>query len=250
MKNVLKITLSTLLISSSIFAATSVALSKASNETSPVLNVQVQSDKDVYGIQFDVIYDASELSIESSEITSPLNVDVYSKVKKDGLLRVVMFDVNGNKLHSNDRTLSDIVTLPFVALNSKDISTLVEFDNVIVAGFNGEDLEASSDNLTVDMYESIPTVTTLSKNYPNPFNPSTTINYDISKSGNVSIVVYDLNGAEVKTLVNEFKSASKGYNVTWDGKNNSGQSVASGQYFYVMNAAGGFTSTQYMTLLK
>ena len=81
MKNVLTIALSTLLISSSVFAATSLALSKASNETSPVLNVQVQSDKDVYGIQFDVIYDASELSIESSEITSPLNVDVYSKVK-------------------------------------------------------------------------------------------------------------------------------------------------------------------------
>ena len=250
MKNVLTIALSAILVSSSLFAATSVALSKSAKETSPALNVQVHSDKDVYGIQFDVIYDPSELSIESSEVTSPLNIDVYSKVKKDGLLRVVMFDVNGNKLHSNNKTFSDIITLPFIALNSKDVSTLVEFDNVIVAGFNGEDLEASSDNLTVDMYESIPTVTTLSKNYPNPFNPSTTINYDISKGGHVSIVVYDLNGAEVKTLVNEFKSASKGYNVTWDGKNNSGQSVASGQYFYVMNAAGGFTSTQYMTLLK
>ena len=249
MKKVFTIAISTLLISS-IFASTSVALSKASNEASPVLNVQVQSDKDVYGIQFDVIYDASKLSIESSDITSPLNIDVYSKVKEDGLLRVVMFDVNGNKLHSNDKTFSDIITLPFTALNSKDVSTLVEFDNVIVAGFNGTDLEASFDNLSVDMYETLPTATSLSKNYPNPFNPSTTIDYDIAKSGHVSIVIYDLNGAEVKTLVNEFKSAASGYNVTWDGRNNSGQSVASGQYFYVMNAAGGFSSTQYMTLLK
>ena len=249
MKKVFAIAISTLLVSS-IFASTSVALSKASNETSPVLNVQVQSDKDVYGIQFDVIYDASELSIESSDITSPLNIDVYSKVKEDGLLRVVMFDVNGNKLHSNDKTFSDIITLPFTALNSKDVSTLVEFDNVIVAGFNGEDLEASFDNFSVDMYQTLPTATSLSKNYPNPFNPSTTIDYDIAKSGHVSIVIYDLNGAEVKTLVNEFKSAASGYNATWDGRNNSGQSVASGQYFYVMNAAGGFSSTQYMTLLK
>jgi len=249
MKKVFAIAISTLLVSS-VFASTSVALSKASNETSPVLNVQVQSDKDVYGIQFDVIYDASELSIESSDITSPLNIDVYSKVKEDGLLRVVMFDVNGNKLHSNDKTFSDIITLPFTALNSKDVSTLVEFDNVIVAGFNGEDLEASFDNFSVDMYQTLPTATSLSKNYPNPFNPSTTIDYDIAKSGHVSIVIYDLNGAEVKTLVNEFKSAASGYNATWDGRNNSGQSVASGQYFYVMNAAGGFSSTQYMTLLK
>ena len=248
MKKVFALVLSTILVSS-IFAGTSVGLSKASNEISPTLNVQIHSDKDVYGIQFDVIYNSSELSIESSDITSPLNIDVYSKVKEDGLLRVVMFDVNGNKLHSENQSFSDIITLPFTTLNSKDVSTLVEFDNVIVAGFNGEDLEASFDNLTVDVYESIPSVTTLSKNYPNPFNPSTTIEYSVSNRGHVSLVVYDLNGAEVKTLVNEFKSESN-YSVNWDGKNNSGQSVASGQYFYVMNASGGFVSTQYMTLLK
>tara|TARA_Y100001970_G_C14026622_1_gene746406 strand:+ start:226 stop:972 length:747 start_codon:yes stop_codon:yes gene_type:complete len=248
MKKVFLVAVSTLLVSS-IFASTTVSLSKA-DQASPTLNVQVSSDKDVYGIQFDVLYDASKLSIESSDITSPLNIDVYSKVKEDGLLRVVMFDVNGNKLHSNNVSFTSIVTLPFTANGSKDVSTLVEFDNVIVAGFNGEDLEASFDNFNVDAYAGIPTVTTLSKNYPNPFNPSTTINYDIAQNGHVSIVVYDLNGAEVKTLVNEFKSVGKEYSITWDGKNNSGQSVASGQYFYVMNAAGGFTSTQYMTLLK
>ena len=110
MKKVFLIAISTILVSS-IFASTSVALSKATNETSPALNVQIHSDKDVYGIQFDVIYDASELSIESSDITSPLNIDVYSKVKKDGLLRVVMFDVNGNKLHSDNQSFSDIITL-------------------------------------------------------------------------------------------------------------------------------------------
>ena len=83
----------------------------------------------------------------------------------------------------------------------------------------------------------------------NPFNPSTTIDYSVSQRGHVSIVIYDLNGAEVKTLVNEFKTESS-YSANWNGKNNSGQSVASGQYFYVMNAPGGFSTTKYMTLLK
>ena len=245
MRKLIITAISTILVSS-IFAETSVVLSKPTNETSPILNVQIHSDKDVYGIQFDVIYDASELTIEKAETN--LNMEVYSKVKEAGLLRVVMFDVNGNKLHNANQSPSNIITLPFTAVSSNDISTLVEFDNVIVAGFNGEDLEASSQNYALeDSY--LPQTTTLSKNYPNPFNPSTTIEYSVASRGHVSIVVYDLNGAEVKTLVNEFK-AQDSYKIEWDGKNNSGQSVASGQYFYVMSAPGGFSNTQYMTLLK
>ena len=246
MKTLIIAAISTILVSN-IFANTSVVLSKPTNETSPTLNVQIHSDKDVYGIQFDIIYDSSELSIEKAETN--LNMEVYSKVKEDGLLRVVMFDLNGNKLHEAGQSFSEIITLPFTATNSKDFSTLVEIIDVIVAGFNGEDLEATSQNFNVEWTTTIPSVTTLSKNYPNPFNPKTKIEYSISERGHVSILIYDLNGAEVKTLVNEFKAESN-YIVVWDGKNNSGQSVASGQYFYLMSAPGGFSSTQYMTLLK
>ena len=246
MKKIILLAIYTLSLSA-LFAETSLVLTKSAVDTTPTLNVEVKSDTDVYGIQFDILFDSDELFIEKAE--SKLNMEVYSKVKKDGVLTVLMFDVSGNKIHDSGSTLTDIITLPFTAKNAKDVSTLVEFDNVIVAGYNGKDLDASFENFSVEIFESLPTTTTLSKNYPNPFNPSTTIEYSVANRGHVSIVVYDLNGAEVKTLVNEFKPESN-YSIDWDGKNNSGQSVASGQYFYVMSAAGGFTSTQYMTLLK
>ena len=68
-------------------------------------------------------------------------------------------------------------------------------------------------------------------NYPNPFNPSTTIEYEILKSGNVEISVYDLSGRLVKTLLN--KSQQKGdYKVEWDATNQSEQKVSSGFYVY------------------
>jgi hypothetical protein len=83
----------------------------------------------------------------------------------------------------------------------------------------------------------------LAQNYPNPFNPSTTISFSVPKSGFVKLVVYDLLGKEVTTLLNEEKVAGK-YEVNFNVNN-----LASGIYFYTINA-GSFTSTKKMILMK
>jgi hypothetical protein len=75
----------------------------------------------------------------------------------------------------------------------------------------------------------------LSQNYPNPFNPNTEIEYVIDQPSHVSIVVYNLLGKEVKTLVNEEKRAGI-YQVKWDGMNEAGTSVPSGIYLYRISA--------------
>ena len=158
-----------------------------------------------------------------------------------------MFDFDGQPLTAKSGT--HLINLPFEVSNSIDASTLLEFTGeLIVAGYNGEKIEANFEDNYLTLDDALPSTTSLSKNYPNPFNPSTTIEYSISKPGHVSLVVYDLNGSTVKTLVNDFAGRNN-YSVTWDGKNDSGQQVASGQYFYVMQAPG-FTSTEYMTLIK
>ena len=84
---------------------------------------------------------------------------------------------------------------------------------------------------------------TLSNNYPNPFNPTTTIKYSVPKLSFVSIKVYDVLGRLVKTLVNENKPAGN-YNVTFDGSN-----FVSGVYFYRMES-GSFSQTMKLLLLK
>jgi len=70
----------------------------------------------------------------------------------------------------------------------------------------------------------------LYQNYPNPFNPSTTIEYKLANSGNVKIDVYDMRGCKINTLVNNFQSSGK-HLVSWNGKSDTGQSIASGVYF-------------------
>jgi hypothetical protein len=89
----------------------------------------------------------------------------------------------------------------------------------------------------------IPNKFELFQNYPNPFNPSTLINYQLPVSNNVKLVIYDLVGREVTTLVNEKQQAGK-YQVTFDASN-----YASGVYFYKL-VSGDFTQIRKMVVLK
>lgn len=93
-----------------------------------------------------------------------------------------------------------------------------------------------------------PVVTALGDNYPNPFNPETTISFNMKNAGQVSLNVYNIKGQKVKALVNEVKEAGT-HTVVWNGKDNSGAQVASGVYFYRMTN-GNYTSTKKMVLMK
>jgi hypothetical protein len=78
----------------------------------------------------------------------------------------------------------------------------------------------------------------LSANYPNPFNATTQISFALPKSGFVTLKVYDLAGHEVKTLVNGSEQATSPVSVTWDGTNEAGIPVSSGNYLYKMEVNG------------
>ena len=88
----------------------------------------------------------------------------------------------------------------------------------------------------------------LAQNFPNPFNPTTTIKFDMKAKGLVRIRLYNVAGQLVRTLVDEVKDAG-GYTIGWDGKNNRGSAVASGIYFYKMETAG-FSATKKLVLLR
>jgi len=89
---------------------------------------------------------------------------------------------------------------------------------------------------------------TLEQNMPNPFNPSTTIKYSIAQDADVSLIVYDVSGRRVRTLVNTHQRADV-YKTAWNGLNDQGGRVASGVYFYKL-VAGKFVETRKMLLLK
>jgi hypothetical protein len=85
-------------------------------------------------------------------------------------------------------------------------------------------------------------------NYPNPFNPSTTIKFSVPAACDISLVVYNVLGQEVKTLYDGRIDAGT-HDVVWNGDNNSSARVASGVYFYRLRS-GDFDRSRKMTLIK
>ena len=79
-----------------------------------------------------------------------------------------------------------------------------------------------------------PVYTLDANNYPNPFNPETTIAFSVPAAGLTTLKIYNLKGQVVRTLVNDTREAGN-HNVVWNGKDDKGNSVSSGMYFYRVN---------------
>ncbi len=95
----------------------------------------------------------------------------------------------------------------------------------------------------------IPGIAFKTSNYPNPFNPSTTIKFTVPKTGHLSLKVYNVRGQLVKTLIDGQVESTDSGSIVWDGSNNQGSSVSSGVYFYEART-GGEVKVQKMALVK
>ena len=119
-------------------------------------------------------------------------------------------------------------------------------ENYLVAGTYGRSMYKIDLNLITDVENDQPKILksfSLSQNYPNPFNPTTKISWQSPISSHQTLIVYDVTGKEVATLVNEYKSAGK-HQMDFNAS-----TLASGIYFYKL-VAGNYTETKKMVVLK
>ncbi len=95
----------------------------------------------------------------------------------------------------------------------------------------------------------MPTALQLIGNYPNPFYNKTRITYCLVNSGKTELVIFNISGQKIRSLINNNQPAGK-HSVVWDGKDNSGNNVCSGIYFYQMKQAEKYTGLKKMILIK
>ena len=105
-----------------------------------------------------------------------------------------------------------------------------------------------TNNIIEDEFGETPFKYSLNNNYPNPFNPLTTIHYDLPEDGFVNVTIYDMMGRTIKIMVNKEQNAGV-KSVQWDATDSSGKPVSAGLYLYTIQA-GEFRQTKKMVLLK
>ena len=210
------------------------------------------SDGDIAGLQFNFDPGTSGFEIEAA---SGGTATAAGFTLSANTSLVLGFSFTGSVIPMMNGEVLLSITGPFTSSEGTTVGPIAD-----LAAFTGSD--ASGGNVTVqasqwdggetlDGSSALPSVYGLSEAYPNPFNPTTTIDYTLRENGNVSIVVYDLMGRIVRELVNEFQFADGGttHSVVWNGADNSGSMVSSGIYIYRM-ISNDFTKSHRITLMK
>jgi hypothetical protein len=155
--------------------------------------------------------------------------------------------LNSLRVHFGLGDASEIDSLVFEWPSGNiDVMTDVDVNQFITVTESNSSGKPGSQNVNVNSGSE--KTFSLSQNYPNPFNPTTTINYRVPESSPVKIEIYDFLGKLVKTLVNTIEGPGE-HSITWNGRNEKNESVASGLYLYKITS-GNFIQTKKMFLLK
>lgn len=207
--------------------------------------VVVQNAGDVRGYDVSVDYDTNIFSYAGIRKGDFINAQSYFfPVEGEGHIGFVN-SVYGTRSFSGDGMLMEVsFTANRDGVFSSDMVALSEAVFVNSSYLKETILSNSETGLSTDA----PTVFELSQNFPNPFNPTTTINFSVPQNGNVSLKIYDVLGRHVATLVDGSYSAGN-YNLMWNATDVNGNLVSNGIYFYKLEA-GSYRATKRMLFLK
>ena len=155
-----------------------------------------------------------------------------------------------NSNNTNMSSVQAINNLNLTCISVDDVQfSVFNWTNPFWFGFDSQHYFSNNCSETVSILdEPVPLSIRLKPNYPNPFNPITTLHYDLPEDAMVNITIYDMMGRIVSNLVSSQQNA--GYkSIQWNATNNTGQPVSAGLYLYTIQA-GDYSQTNKMVLLK
>ena len=169
---------------------------------------------------------------------------LFHHVVADGQVTVANGLYNGTAVSGG----GDVVRFVFRVLREFEDNARFEIANGLV--FDPSQLQNPAVVAGVLEFQSTPREFALHQNFPNPFNPDTTIKYDLAESADVTLQIYNVLGQVVRTLVaSEAQNAGR-YQIRWNGMDDRGVPVSSGIYFFQISADGKFSDVRKLMLLK
>jgi|GEM_PF-1028624 len=206
------------------------------------LPITCEFSTEIAAVDLEISYDYEKIEVLSADVADMAEGLQIYYCPKDQLLKIGIVDIYGE--HSIQPGEGTLMAL---RVKGTDLSSL-EISNVILVDEHGNMFEPNVTEKLETSPSSRPAEFSLAQNYPNPFNPETQISYALPEKCQVKLSVYNVRGQRVRVLVDEFQAAGH-QTVLWDGKNEDGQAVASGIYFYRLEAEA-FSDTKSMVLLK
>jgi hypothetical protein len=207
--------------------------------------IHLANGENLLSFEMDVAYDPEIVSFEMVDWSDMIEHFSIEENNESGLLRVAGSGSTPDGIEGVFGNLQVFVDGGFEGESFEvSISTYRINENDPV-----QDVVATFTNSALGLdHNSIPEVFALHQNFPNPFNPVTTLHYDLPEQANVNIIIYDMLGRQVRTLVNITQEA--GFkSVIWNATNDYGKPVSAGVYLYRIQA-GEFVQARKMVLLK
>lgn len=222
-------------------------LSRQQSEKWVDVTVRIENNcQNVKAAYLVLAYDVSSLELKEVNSAGLFSqqgqTEFFHHVEEDGKVEISAAILGTGVGITNS---GDIARLRFKLLNGG--AGEISFCDVSLRDAENKDLKPLQKSLSINSLI-LPTKHDLAQNYPNPFNSNTTISYQLPEAGNTELVVFNINGQLVKTLVNEKKEAGR-YQVIWNGCGNAGEHVSSGIYYYRIKS-GNFSKLIKMVFLK
>ena len=216
-----------------------------SDYSSSILNLEIDYNGPIRGMEFELNYNSELVDIQTPYLVDTQgNVMISSNMVAEGTKKVIVTDMQGK----NIEPVGDVyLSIPVVFKGSIYDIGKVEIDNINVAGFAGDLIDYVS-RTAISEVKLIPSDFSLQQNFPNPFNPSTEIRFDLPEEGQVELSVFNMQGQKVRTL--ESGKMTPGYHaIIWNGTNDNGSRVSTGMYFYSIQT-NKFQAVRKMLFLK
>ena len=245
------------------------------NDNEVTFTLRILDNEPIRGIELDIYHDSPSLvyagvskgeKLENvvDEEGNPRTMTLLGNYLEDHL-KILAYSTSRART-AGDGLEGDLVHISYELVEGADLPSEVTFflglANLpgtsmdpellnVVCGYPDEDspVVVETNALSLDENLTIPTQFALHQNYPNPFNPSTQISFDIPEGSElVSLNIYNILGKKVSTLLNNVVNPGK-HKIEWNAKDNEGNPVASGIYFYELSSSS-FTARKKMLLIR
>ena len=245
------------------------------NDNEVTFTLRILDNEPIRGIELDIYHDSPSLvyagvskgeKLENvvDEEGNPRTMTLLGNYLEDHL-KVLAYSTSRART-AGDGSEGDLVHISYELVEGADLPSEVTFflglANLpgtsmdpellnVVCGYPEEDspVVVETNALSLDENLTIPTQFALHQNYPNPFNPSTQISFDVPEGSElVRLNIYNILGKKVSTLLNNVMSPGK-HKIEWNAKDNEGNPVASGIYFYELSSSS-FTARKKMLLIR